>query len=190
MTDTFKDVIDKVGKGFGNTHVKHAIILFLVLYAGVLAPNLNLSIAKWFDSPLFKLLLFFLITYVSKKHTAIGLIAAIGVLVSMQTLQQYKTSMGLVGAAMMGCKCKGLEPKEETKIEEPKQEQPEQQPKLESPSAKSGKKEPTGLITGVVSGVGSIAGGIGSGLGTMFGGVVDGVDSVLDGASNTLEKIW
>ena len=45
----------------GNPYLSTALTLFLVLYAGLAAPNLPHFIASLFENPLFKFLILFLI---------------------------------------------------------------------------------------------------------------------------------
>ncbi len=79
-----------------NEYVSAGLALFLVLYAGLAAPQLPESVARLFDNPFFKLLIFFLIAYSSKQNPTVAIIAAVGVMVSLMTLNRYKVNRGLV----------------------------------------------------------------------------------------------
>ena len=84
-----------------NEYVNPALTLFLILYAALIAPKLSEKMARLFDVPLFNLLLFFLTVYTAKHSPAIAIIAAIGILVSMITLNNYKVDrkmMAMVAA--------------------------------------------------------------------------------------------
>ena len=72
-----------------NEYVSTALSLFLVLYAGMAAPKLPERVARLFESTLFRILVFFLIAYSAKKNASIAAIAAIGLMVSLQTLNRY-----------------------------------------------------------------------------------------------------
>ena len=79
-----------------NEYLSAALPLFLVLYAGLAAPKLPEYIARLFDNPLFKLLIFFLIAYSSKKNPTVAIIAAVGLMVSLHTLQRYDINRRMV----------------------------------------------------------------------------------------------
>jgi hypothetical protein len=73
-----------------NEYVTAALSLFLIIYAGLAAPKLPESVAKLFDYTAFKLVIFFGIVYVSRKNPTVALIASVGLLVSLMTLNRYK----------------------------------------------------------------------------------------------------
>lgn len=78
-----------------NQYVSPAIVLFLILYAALVAPNLSERVARLFDNSLFNLLIFFLIAYSARINPTIAIIAAIGVMVSLITLNNYKVNKKL-----------------------------------------------------------------------------------------------
>jgi hypothetical protein len=78
-----KTVDDYVGIFLNDEYVKAAISLFLILYAGVIAPKLPSSILKWFDNWAIQIALFFAIVYISNKNATIALIASVAVLVTL-----------------------------------------------------------------------------------------------------------
>lgn len=69
-----------------NEYVVAAISLFLILYAGVIAPKLPMNVLQFFDNWIVQLALFFAIVYISNKNATIALIAAIAVLVTMMVV--------------------------------------------------------------------------------------------------------
>jgi hypothetical protein len=87
-----KSVDDYVGIFLNDEYVKAAISLFLILYAGVIAPKLPSSILKWFDNWVVQIALFFAIVYISNKNATIALIASVAVLV---TLMVANNQIGL-----------------------------------------------------------------------------------------------
>lgn len=114
------EVFDNTVKGYlsflDNEYVSAGLALFLVLYASLAAPKLPASVAHLFDNLLFKLLVFFLIVYVSRKNVTIAIIASVAVMVSLMTLNKLKflqeTMEGGVVAddseeltTLTGCKC-------------------------------------------------------------------------------------
>ena len=61
-----------------NEYVSPCIALSLVLYAGMVAPSLPENISRLFQNTLFKLVVFFLIAYTSRRNPTIAIIAAVG----------------------------------------------------------------------------------------------------------------
>ena len=81
-----------------NEYVSPALTLLLILYAALIAPKLSEKMARLFDVPLFNLLLFFLIAYTARNNPTAAIIATIGVLVSMMTLNNYKVDRKMLAA--------------------------------------------------------------------------------------------
>ena len=67
-----------------NQYVSTSLVVFLVLYGGLAAPKLPKSIIKLFSNPLFRLLVIFLIAYISSKNHSIALVATIILVLLMQ----------------------------------------------------------------------------------------------------------
>lgn len=78
-----------------NPYLSTSLSLFLVLYAGLAAPQLPEYVARMFDNQLFKLLIFFLVAYSSRKNPTIAIIAAVGLMVSLHTLTKFKVNRQL-----------------------------------------------------------------------------------------------
>ena len=72
-----------------NEHVSAALSIFLVVYAGMAAPHLPERVARLFENTVFRVLIFFLIAYTSQKNPTVAIIAAVGLMVSLQTLSRY-----------------------------------------------------------------------------------------------------
>jgi len=77
-------------------YVSGFLIVFLIVYASMAAPKLPNYIANLFDNTFFKLFIFFLIVYVSKRNATVALVAAVALMVSIMALQRIK-----VGEEMM-----------------------------------------------------------------------------------------
>ena len=60
-----------------NEYVNAGLFVFLILYASVAAPKLPEYVAKLFDNTAFRLLIFFLIAYISQKSPSVAVVAAI-----------------------------------------------------------------------------------------------------------------
>jgi hypothetical protein len=79
-----------------NNVVSSVLGLFLVLYAGLAAPKLPRSVANLFDNTVFRVLVLFLVAYMSSKNKSVALIAAVGIVVSFQTLNRHKINDKIV----------------------------------------------------------------------------------------------
>lgn len=79
-----------------NEYVSAIVTLFLILYAGLAAPRLPMHIARLFEHPLFQLLIFFLIIYSAQRSPTVAIVAAIGLMVSLNTLTRHKMNNQLV----------------------------------------------------------------------------------------------
>jgi len=78
-----------------NEYVSAAISVVLVVYAGMAAPQLPERVARLFENTLFRVLIFFLIAYTARKDASVAAIAAIGLMVSLQTLNRYNLNKAL-----------------------------------------------------------------------------------------------
>ncbi len=94
-----------------NEYISAGLSVFFVLYAGLVAPKLPLSIANLFDNIFVKLILFFLIVYIAKHNPSVAIIAAVAVWVSMLTLSKYQAEEKLMnvssydGVSVSSCTC-------------------------------------------------------------------------------------
>jgi hypothetical protein len=79
-----------------NPYLSSGLSLFLVLYAGLAAPQLPESVAVLFDNTLFKFVIMFLVAYSAKKNPTVALVAAIGLMVSLNTLTKFKVNRQLL----------------------------------------------------------------------------------------------
>jgi hypothetical protein len=73
-----------------NEYVSAALTIFLIVYASYAAPKLPPSILRFFDNPLFQLLIFFLIAYMSKKNPTVSIVAAIALMATIYSLNKFK----------------------------------------------------------------------------------------------------
>jgi len=84
-------------KVLDNKYVSGTVRLFLILYAGLIAPKLPAGLAKLFQNSVFKVLVLFLIVYVGMKDATVALLVAVGFTVSMVTLNKLETVNSLGG---------------------------------------------------------------------------------------------
>src|SRR5579872_7450538 len=89
--NNFDNQVDSYLGFLQNEYATAAISLFLILYAGVIAPKLPFSVLKWFENWIVQVALFFLIVYISNKNATIALIAAVAVLVTLMVANNQIT---------------------------------------------------------------------------------------------------
>jgi hypothetical protein len=87
------DTFVKNKTGFlNNPYVSGALSAFLIIYAGAAAPKLPASVMKMFDYTLVKLVMFFMIVYMSKQNATVALLSAIALMVSIMAVNNIKIS--------------------------------------------------------------------------------------------------
>jgi hypothetical protein len=74
-----------------NIYIQTIIAFILIIYAAFGAPILSKNVAQIFDNNWFRLLLFFIIVIIAVKSPAIAIIAAIAIIISIMTLNKYKS---------------------------------------------------------------------------------------------------
>lgn len=85
--------IDNVVESFLNDkYVSTAIILFITLYASLAAPKLPKSWLNMLDSQISKLLMLFMIGYLSTKNFPVAIISAMAFLLTMNTIQKHQVN--------------------------------------------------------------------------------------------------
>jgi hypothetical protein len=77
-------------------YVKTAIYLFLILYAGLAAPKLPKYVSMLFDNFVFRLFIMFLIAYLSVKDVGAALLVAIGLTITLLTLNHHKVNDAII----------------------------------------------------------------------------------------------
>lgn len=125
--EAFDNTVKNYLSFLDNEYVSAGLSLFLIVYAGMAAPKLPGYIAKLFDYTLFKLFIFFLIVFVSRRNPTVAIIAAIAVMVSIMSLNMLKLgeSMVVLGKHHMKncqCECEGEESATPAVVEAPRQE--------------------------------------------------------------------
>jgi hypothetical protein len=88
--EEFDSAVKKYTSFLENEYVSAGLSLFLIVYASLVAPKLPDYIVNLFDYTFVKLLMFFLIVYISRKNATVAIIAAVAVLVSIMTLNKLK----------------------------------------------------------------------------------------------------
>lgn len=96
MQAVFNQIDRTLSRVLGNEVVSTALTVFLVLYAVMAAPNLPPFLARWFDNPIFRVLVLFLVLLLANYDPTVALLTAIGFVISLQTLNRYRMlNMGL-----------------------------------------------------------------------------------------------
>ena len=91
----FDETTNKAKKVLENKYVYSTIMLFLVMYGSLAAPKLPDFISSWFENPIIRLVLLFLIAFISSKDYSVALIVALGVSVTLQTQVVHKLNKAL-----------------------------------------------------------------------------------------------
>jgi hypothetical protein len=79
-------------------YISNGLKLFLVLYAGLVAPTLPGKVRDLLKNPLVKLIVLFLIIFTGVKDPVLSLLVAVGFVISMLTLSKLETVDSLGGA--------------------------------------------------------------------------------------------
>jgi len=95
LTHTVSDSLDYLNN---NRIVSSVLGLFLILYASLAAPKLPSNVSAWFDNVWFKLGFMFLIAYMATRDPSVAIIAAVALLVTLQTLSAHRTTAVMVNA--------------------------------------------------------------------------------------------
>ena len=89
FSDSFDRYVSPKISFLNNEYVNAFLMIVLIAYASLAAPRLPENIVRLFDSPLTKLIVFFLIVYLAKHNAGVAIVAAIAVLVTLITLNKY-----------------------------------------------------------------------------------------------------
>jgi hypothetical protein len=73
-----------------NPYVIGTIAIMSVIYGSYMARQLPPNIAVWFDNPLFRVLFIAMILIVRQVSPAVAILLALGLIISIQTLNRYK----------------------------------------------------------------------------------------------------
>lgn len=90
ITDNIDNAVDSYLGFLKNEYVVTGVTLFLILYAGIIAPRLSPRFLALFDNWIVQVALFFGIVYLSEKNVTVAIIATIALLVTLMSLNNYK----------------------------------------------------------------------------------------------------
>ena len=168
--ESFFNQIDKyLSQVLGNQAVSTTLIVFLVLYAVMAAPNLPPFLATLFDNIFFKIGVLFLVLLVNNYDPTVAILTVVAFVVSLQTLNRYR--MLSMGNAMLN----GMqEPNANARLQFAKSNAP--QAGAYVPTANVGPS----LLDASVSGFGAL-GNLGAALGSTVAGYVPAASNTLSG---------
>ena len=85
------NMLDQIfGLPYKNKFTGALLPLFLVIFGAFAAPNLPAPLIKLYDQMWFKIIILFLIAYMSTKNQTVSIVAAAVVLISLQALSKIK----------------------------------------------------------------------------------------------------
>jgi hypothetical protein len=90
MANIFTSIDNFLGKTVGNVYVQTFLMVFFIVYGTFIAPKLPPFLAFLFANPLFKALVMFAILILWNYTPQVAILVAIGLLLSLQTLQKYQ----------------------------------------------------------------------------------------------------
>lgn len=94
--ENFDRIVKTYTSWFDNDYVSGFLIVFMIVYASMIAPKLPLSVAKLFDYTWFKLLLLFLIAFISKKNPKVALFSAIALVITIIVLNKLQLQQNIL----------------------------------------------------------------------------------------------
>ena len=93
-------LLDPVLAQLENPYVATFLSLFLAMYGGLAAPQLPSDIAAVFNSDVGRLVVLFLIVFMSVKNPTLAILTAVGFTLSLQVLNQHKLFGNIVDEAV------------------------------------------------------------------------------------------
>lgn len=88
--EEFDNFVKKNTTWLDDPYISGTLTVFLIVYAGAVAPKLPKKIVQLFDYTFVKFLMFFVIVFLSRKNATVALVAAIAMLVSIMALHRLK----------------------------------------------------------------------------------------------------
>jgi len=86
-----------MSNNYNSNHIISVIsAIILILFISLIAPKLPKSLTKYLENPIFILIIFILIAYITSKDIIIGIIAIIALLICYQTLSAQKITDNVI----------------------------------------------------------------------------------------------
>ena len=93
-------LLDPVLAQLENPYVATFLSLFLAMYGGLAAPQLPSNIAAVFNTDVGRMVVLFLIVFMSVRNPTLALLTAVGFTLSLQVLNQHKLFGNIVDEAV------------------------------------------------------------------------------------------
>ena len=93
-------LLDPVLAQLENPYVATFLSLFLAMYGGLAAPQLPANIAAVFNTDVGRMVVLFLIVFMSVRNPTLALLTAVGFTLSLQVLNQHKLFGNIVDEAV------------------------------------------------------------------------------------------
>lgn len=85
--------MDQINKAFSildkNKFVISGLIILLIGYSAVVAPNMPEKYIRWIENPIAKIIVFLLIVLVARRNVTIAILLAIGYMISLHRLSKF-----------------------------------------------------------------------------------------------------
>ena len=86
-----------VSKLFNDKYIMSSILILLTLYISLISSKIPKSWGMIIDTPLYKLFIMFIISYLSLKNMTIALITSIAFLITLNTVQSHDVNDKILG---------------------------------------------------------------------------------------------
>lgn len=93
---------NQLQNALNNQYFSAALSLFLVLYAGLAKPQLPDVVSGLFDNALFRLVILFLVAYLSSRNAQVAILVAVAFVVSMNMLSEQRMTEGFLAGVQEG----------------------------------------------------------------------------------------
>ena len=90
------EALDTVSGVMNNPYVTATMTLFVILYGALARPDLPDFVMNLFDNPIFRLVVLFLIGFISVRNTQVALIVALAFTITMNLVSERKMVEGFM----------------------------------------------------------------------------------------------
>jgi len=93
-----KTMTSKYLSFMNNEYISAVLTIIVVLYGGLAAPKLPAKVVQLFNNKLFKVLVLALIAFVGRKSPSVSIVAALSIMVVMESVDRYGSRFNLFDA--------------------------------------------------------------------------------------------
>jgi hypothetical protein len=86
--EKFDQIVNKSLSFLDNKYASLVVNALVIMYAAMLAPKISGKFAEYFDLPVVKVIGMFLIIYLARKEPSLALLVAVGLLITIQTVNK------------------------------------------------------------------------------------------------------